>query len=82
MGNWLDPTSRIAHFALYALLFAVRALGSYCSLRVVMRCRYLVWPKLHRQGSKIVPSHTMWRRYMKFLRTHWWSSRPSMRPLR
>ena len=27
MGKWLDPASRIAHFALYALLFAVPVAG-------------------------------------------------------
>ncbi len=36
-----------------------RSLGLCCSLRVVMRCRYLVWPKFHRHGSKIVPSPKM-----------------------
>ena len=32
MGKWLDPASRIAHFALYALLFAVPVAGDHTAV--------------------------------------------------
>ena len=51
MGKWLDllPGSRTLPFM--RCCSQSRSLGSYCSLRVVMRCRYLVWPKFHRMAT-------------------------------
>ena len=57
MGKWLDllPGSRTLPFM--RCCSQSRSLGSYCSLRVVMRFRYLVWPKFHRNGHNVKKVH-------------------------